>query len=73
MNKGQKKVYNWEINPRNIAPEELLDACLDAFNELPNSKLKANKYGFPNTYAIASRIDAFKRDLKEEKENLTTF
>jgi hypothetical protein len=73
MNKGQKKVYNWEVEPKTITSEELLDACLDAFNELPNKRLENSKLGFPNTYAIASRIDGFKREFKEEKENLTTF
>lgn len=55
-----KKVYNWEIP---MDKDDLLKMCLGALNELPNKRLKHNH--FPNTYAIASTIDA---TLKQEKD-----
>lgn len=68
MNK-EKKVYNWKVIP--ITTQDLLEACLEAFNELPNKRLKNNQ--FPNTKAIAQRLESKLEEIKEEKENLTTF
>jgi hypothetical protein len=44
----------------------LLEACLMAFNQLPNQRTKG---AFPSTYALAAKIDHL---LQQEKINLPT-
>ncbi|WP_407245653.1 cobalamin biosynthesis protein CbiX [Klebsiella pneumoniae] len=44
----------------------LLEACLMAFNQLPNQRTKG---AFPSTYALAAKIDYL---LQQEKISLPT-
>lgn len=63
MNKStKKKVYNWETIE--LTEKQLLGACLQAFNEVPNKRLKNNDT-FPNTYAIASAIGTYLENTLE--------
>ncbi|WP_426575616.1 cobalamin biosynthesis protein CbiX (plasmid) [Xenorhabdus stockiae] len=39
---------------------DLLKACLNAFNQLPNQKINGN---YPSTYALATQIDSILQQI----------
>lgn len=46
--------------------EKLLMDCSAALNEIPNKKLRANRY--KDTYELAAALDKFFRELSERRQ-----